>query len=258
MLKVNLNNSTINSRQVFGAKTRREREEDTERTYNRYVRVVMSTDDYALLERAKREEAHRISQAKNERTERARNQQEEKQYREDVKELKETNAMVQDLTQQSNSGLLKGIGKVADVIITGTLSGMALHWSTGKSYSLLYKLCKKPKVTNAFNKVKRPFQIVGSALKEGVITTSNSIKNQVKNSQQGQKFLESKPVKFANNILDRIKMSYRGLKQDLNSLTHDNVKAGISTVFGVSGFATGVGERLDAYDKQKRNEVEVC
>ena len=244
----------------FGAKTRSEREAEKQKSYTRMVNVVMPEEDLLILDAAKKAKRERELKEKARREEEARSQTSEKQYKQDVKELKDTQKIIKDITQgdkESNlfaSGTLKKIGTAADILITATLSGMALHWSTGKAFIMLNKFFKKPKVANIVNNIKRPFQIVGSSIAEGAQTAWHSMTRKVKATDSGKKFINSKPVQKINEGLDEIKTSYKNFKADAKALTTDDIKSGISTIFGVSGFGAAVVEKLDKLSSKKTDK----
>lgn len=248
-------NSQISNNSIgFGSRTRSQREAEREKSYTKMVNVCMPEEDLQLLEMAKKNaEKKRREQAEKEQEA---NQQKsvDKQYREDVKELKETKSMINDITQNRNlnSGLLKNVGKAADILITATLSGMALHWSTGKAFMMIRGFCKKPKVSKFIDNVKRPFEIVGSGLAEGAKTAWNTMATKVKATKNGKKFVNSKPVKAINEGLKDMSQSFKNFKTDVKNLKTEDIKSGISTVFGVSGFGAAVVEKLDGKPQEAR------
>lgn len=252
---INNYNRTVN----FGAKTRSEREEEKQKSYTRMVNVVMPEEDLAVLEMAKKRARQQALEEQRKRVETARSQASEKEYQKDVRELKETQKIIKDITgacKDTNifaGSTLKKIETAADILITATLSGMALHWSTGKAFMMLHNLSKKPKVANVLGNVKKPFAITGKALKKGASTAWSTISKEVKATETGRKFIESAPVKAINKGLNRINKSYNNIKADANNLTAENIKSGISTVFGVSGFAAGAVEKLDKQPAKKDN-----
>lgn len=252
---INNYNTTMN----FGAKTRSERAEDKQKSYSRMVNVVMSEENYELFEKMQKETRKKEAEEQKRKAEAANTQRTEKQYREDVKELRETQSIIKEITGAGkdknifSGGTLKTIGNIADVVITGVLSGMALHWSTGKAFTMIHKFSKKPKVSKFLGNVKKPFAIVGSGIKKGATTAWDSITKEVKSTEKGRKFLATRPMKFLSDSADKINKSYNNLKTDAKNLTADNVRSGISTVFGISGFAAGAVEKLDKQPTQKDN-----
>ncbi len=253
------NFNTNNAHPNFGAKTRSERQNEREKTYVRYVQVSMPEEDLETLEIAKKEIQRRRQEKYAQIETEMLAQNEEKQYRADVKELRETQKIIHDITTQDKDknifagSTLQKLGKAADVVITATLSGMALHWSTGKAFSMVYKLTQKPKIAKAINNTKEPFKIVGSALNEGSKTAWNTFVKKVKSTKKGQELIDSKPIKVLNNWLNKAQKSYANIKADAKNVTVDNVRNGIATTFGVSGFVAGAVEKLDGKpdDKQK-------
>ncbi len=247
--------SGINNYQIqtlnFGAKTRSEREAEKQKSYTRMATIMLPEADIQLLEAAKKAARERELKEQARREEEARSQTSEKQYKQDVKELKDTQKILNEITQADKDknllagGTLKKIGTAADILITATLSGMALHWSTGKAFIMLNKFFKKPKVAKVINNVKRPFQIIGSSIAEGAQTAWHSMTRKVKATDSGKKFINSKPVQKINEGLDEIKTSYKNFKADAKALTTDDIKSGISTIFGVSGFGATAIEKLD-------------
>ncbi len=239
----------------FGAKTRSEREAEKEKSYTRMVNVVMPEEDLQTLELAKKRAREKRLEEERRRKEVADAQKSERQYKEDVKELRETKQMISDITNKvgANGSLMKNIGKAADIIITGVLSGMALHWSTGKAYMMLHNISKKPKVVKTMNNIKRPFQIVGSSIAEGASTAWASMAKKVKATEKGQKFINSKPMQAINDGLDEIAKTYKNIKKDAKALKTDDIRSGIATVFGVSGFTAGVVEKIDTPTNSKKD-----
>ncbi len=250
---INNYNTTVN----FGAKTRSERAEEKQKSYTRMVNVVMPEEDLALLEMAKKHARQQALEEQRKRAEATRSQASEKEYRQDVKELKETQKIIKDITGAGKDinifagSTLKKIGTAADILITATLSGMALHWSTGKAFMMLHNLSKKSKVANVLDSAKKPFSIVSKGVKKGISTAWKTMVKEVKATKKGKKILNSAPMKTLNKGINKLNKSYNNIKADINNLTAENVKSGISTVFGVSGFAAGAVEKLD---KSNRNE----
>ena len=250
---INNYNTAIN----FGAKTRSERAEEKQKSYTRMVNVVMPEEDLQILEMAKKRAREKAIEEQRKKAEAANSQRTERQYREDVKELRETQSIIKDITGAGKDknlfggGTLKTAGTIADVVITGVLSGMALHWSTGKAFMMLHKFTKKPKVANFLGNVKKPFAIVGSGIKKGASTAWETMAKEVKATENGRKFLETRPMKFLNNCVNKINKSYNNLKTDAKNLTAENVKGAVSTVFGISGFVAGAVEKLDRQPAKK-------
>lgn len=251
---INNYNSTIN----FGAQTRSEREAARERAQERsYVAQLTAEEIREVQKRRDQMRAQIEKRTRQQEAEKAKKAQ-EKQYNEDVKDLKDTQKIIKDLTQSGKDknilagDTLKRAGKIADVVITGTLSGMALHWSTGKAFMMIHKVINKPKVANVLGNIKRPFQIIGSGMKKGVATAWDTMAKEVKSTPKGKKFVESAPIKKLNEGLDSIKTSYNNFKTDAKNLKAEDIKSGVATVFGVSGFIAGVVEKLDT--PQKKSE----
>lgn len=241
----------------FGAKTRSDRDADKEKSYTRMVNVVMPEEDLVVLEMAKKRAREQKLKEQAQREEEIQTKNSEKQYKQDTKELKETQKIIKDITDVDKSknifasSVLKNLGTTADILITGILSGMALHWSTGKAFTMIYKFTKKPKVANVISNIKKPFGIVDSSLKEGAITAWNSMSQKVKATPKGRKFINSAPIKTINEGLQSLKKSYNNIKTDAKNLTADDVRSGVANVFGISGFAAAVVDKLD---KQKPNK----
>ena len=116
---------------------------------------------------------------------------------------------------------------------------------------MLHKFTKKPKVANFLGNVKKPFAIVGSGIKKGASTAWETMAKEVKATENGRKFLETRPMKFLNNCVNKINKSYNNLKTDAKNLTAENVKGAVSTVFGISGFVAGAVEKLDRQPAKK-------
>ncbi len=241
----------------FGAKTRSEREAERERAQERSYVAQLTADEIRMLQQAREKKKAKQDNLKKQQQIESDLQAQEKQYKEDVKYLKETQKTIKELTDSDKDknilagSTLKTIGKVADVTIAGVLSGMALHWSTGKAFMMLHACSKKPKISKFIGDVKRPFQIVGSSIGEGAKTAWNSMARKVKATEKGKNFVNSKPMKAVNEGLDEISKSYKNLKKDAKNITAEDVKSGIATVFGVSGFAAGVVGKLDTPEKTK-------
>lgn len=246
-----VNNYNNNYQISFSAKTRSEREAEKQKPYTRLATVVVTEEDLQLLEIAKKRAREKELKAKEDEQAKA----SEKQYKQDVKELKETQKIFKDITQANkdksllSGGMLKKVGTAADVLITATLSGMALHWSTGKAFSMLHKFFNKPKVANVVNNVKRPFEIVGSSLAEGAQTVSTAMSRKIRATDSGKKILDSAPVKTFNKGTEKIKNFYKNLKADAKNFKTEEVQSGISTIFGISGFGAAVVEKLDKPNK---------
>lgn len=245
------NYQSINTTIGFGAQTRSEREAAKERAQERsFVAQVSAEEIREIQKRRDQMRAQIEKRTRQQEAEKAKKAQ-EKQYNDDVKDIKDTQKMIRDLTQSGKDKnilageTLKRAGKIADVVITGTLSGMALHWSTGKAFMMIHKVINKPKVANALSNIKRPFQIVGSGIKKGMITAWETMAKEVKATPKGKKFIDSAPIKKLNDGLDKIKTSYNNFKTDAKNLKAEDIKSGVATVFGVSGFAAGVVEKLD-------------
>ncbi|MCM1010179.1 MAG: hypothetical protein NC390_04805 [Fusobacterium sp.] len=253
---INNYNTAIN----FGAKTRSEREAEQKKSYTRMVNVVMPEEDLQILEMAKKRAHEKALEEQRKKAEAANKQRTEKQYREDVKELRETQSIIKDITGAGkdknlfSGGTLKTIGNVADVVITGVLSGMALHWSTGKAFMMIHKFINKPKVANFLGNVKKPFSIVGSGIKKGASTAWSTMAREVKATEKGKKLLETKPMQFLNKCLNDASKSYNNLKTDAKNLTAENIKSTISTIFGVSGFVAGAVEKLDKNPQSQKKD----
>lgn len=221
------------------------------------VNVVMPEEDLQVLEMAKKRAREKAAEEQRKKTEAANTQKSEKQYKEDIKELRETQKIIKDITGAGkdknifSGSTLKTIGNIADVVITGVLSGMALHWSTGKSFTMIYNFTKKPKVAKFLGNVKKPFSIVNKGVKKGASTAWTTMSNEVKATENGRKLLATRPAKFINSCLNDASKSYQNLKTDAKKLTVENIKSTISTIFGVSGFVAGAVEKLDKPNKQK-------
>lgn len=258
MVILGINNFQTNSKtQAFGARTRSEREAERERAYTRYVQVSMPEEDLEMLESAKKELRRRRLAEHAERLEKEKAFSAERQYKEDTKDLRDTQNIIREITQSDKDknifagSWLQRAGKIADIVITGTLSGMALHWSTGKAFMMMNKLVKKPKIAKTLGNIKKPFKIVGTAAKKGAKTAWESIVSEVKASKKGQTFLKTDFMKSVSDCADDIQKSWSNFKKDVNNLTAEDYKSGISTVFGISGFAAGVVEKLDSPQKNK-------
>lgn len=253
---INNYNTSVN----FGAKTRSERKSEQEKSYTRMVNVLMPEGDLQLLEAAKKLAREKALEEQKKRIEEQNNQISAKKYQEETKELKETQKIIKDITGVGkdknlfSGGTLKTIGNVADVLITAVLSGMALHWSSGKAFMMIHKFVHKPKVANFLGKVKKPFTIVGSGIKKGASTAWSTMANEVKATEKGKKLLETKPMKLINSSLDDAVKSYNDLKNDAKNLTAENIKSTISTIFGVSGFVAGAVEKLDKNPQTKKKD----
>lgn len=248
--------NNYNTSVKFGAKTRSEREAARREAEERSYMAPVTAEEIRMIQREReRTQAQIAKRTKQQEAEKAKKA-EERQYNEDVKDIKDTQKMIKDLTQSGKDKnifageTLKNIGKVADVIITGTLSGMALHWSTGKAFMMINKVIKKPKVANVISNIKKPFQIVGSSLSEGAQTAWNSMARKVKATKNGKKFLDSTPIRKLNEGLDKISTSYNNFKTDAKNLKTEDIKSGVATVFGVSGFIAGAVEKLDSPKKK--------
>ncbi len=250
------NNTQIN----FCAKTRSERSAEKDYYYSDAYAEVVHERSLKDLEIAKKEierrrKARKAREEREEREEREIKYNEEKQYREDVKELKETQGIIKDLTRSSKKlfagNSLQKVGDIADIAISATLSGMALHWSTGHAYKKLHEVAKKPKVAKVIKNIKRPFQIVGSSLAEGLKTTWNTFAKKVKETKNGQKLLATKPMQKINKAIDEIGESYKNFKTDVKNLTPENIKSGVATTFGVSGATATVVDKLDENPRNK-------
>lgn len=254
---INNYNSTIN----FGAQTRSEREAAWERAQERNYVAQLTAEEIREIQKRRDQMRTQIEKRNKQQEAEKAKRAEERQYNEDVKDIKDTQRMIKDLTQSGkdknifSGSLLKNAGKAADIIITGTLSGMALHWSTGKAVMMIHKVIKKPKVANVLNNIKRPFQIVGSSIAEGAQTTWHSMARKVKATDSGKKFVNSAPIKKLNEGLDKISTSYKNFKSDAKNLKVEDIKSGIATVFGVSGFAAGVVDKLDTPSKSEGKKV---
>lgn len=253
-------NNSIN----FGAQTKSEREAAKQRAEERnYVAQVTAEEIRMIQKERDRINAQIAKRNKQQEAEKAKKAQ-EKQYQDDVKDIKDTQKMIKDLTQSGKDKnllageTLKRAGQFADIIITGTLSGMALHWSTGKAVMMVHKVVNKPKVANVLHNIKRPFQIVGSSIAEGARTTWSSMARKVRATDGGKKFLDWTPVKKANEGLDRMNESIKNFKTDAKNLKVEDIKSGIATVFGISGFAAGVVEKLDAPAKKSDEKDKKC
>lgn len=246
----------------FGAKTRSDRDADKEKSYTRMVNILMTEEDLAVFEMAKKRAREQKLKEQAQREEEIRTKNSEKQYKQDTKELKESQKIIKDITNTDKSknifagSLLKNIGLTADILITGILSGMALHWSTGKAFTMLYNFSKKPRVANVISNIKKPFAIVGSSLKEGAVTAWNSMAKKVKATPGGKKFINSAPIKAIDGGLQRIKKSYNNIKTDAKNLTADNVRSGIANIFGISGFTAAIVEKLDKRKANNKQEDE--
>ena len=258
MVVLGINNFQTNSKtQSFGAKTRTEREAEREKAYTRYVQVSMPEEDLEMLESAKKEFRRRKLAEQAERIEKEKAFSAERQYKEDTKDLRDTQNIIREITQSDKDknifagSWLQRAGKIADIVITGTLSGMALHWSTGKAFMMMNKLVKKPKVSKFLDNFKRPLEIVGSATKKGAKTAWQSIVSEVKSSKKGQKFLKTDFMQSVSECADDAQKSWSNFKKDVNNLTAEDYKSGIATVFGVSGFTAGVVEKLDTPQKNQ-------
>ena len=262
MVVSGINNfQSVNNSLKFGARTRSERERDEHKAYTRMVTVTMSEDDLNDIEIARQEYIQRRQELRKKKEEESRSLSAEKQYREDTKDLKDTQNIIREITQSDKDknifagSWLQKAGKVADIVITGTLSGMALHWSTGKAFMMMNKVVKKPKISKAINNAKRPFEILGSAIKKGSETAWATLSKEVKASEKGKKFLETPFMKKVNKGADEVQKTWSDFKKDVNALKAEDYKAGISTVFGVSGFVAGVVEKLDTPNKQNQKDV---
>lgn len=262
MVVLGINNfQSANKTQTFSAKTRSEREAEREKAYTRYVQISMPEEDLEMLESAKKELRRRKLAEQAERIEKEKAFSAERQYNEDTKDLRDTQKVIREITQSDKDknifagSWLQRAGKIADIVITGTLSGMALHWSTGKAFMMMNKIAKKPKVTKAFNNIKRPFEILSSAAKKGTETAWNSMVKEIKASKKGQEFLNTDFMKGVKNGADDVKDSWINFKKDVNNLTTEDYRSGIASVFGVSGFVAGVVEKLDTpNNKQQKGE----
>lgn len=258
MVVLGINNFQANNKtQTFGARTRSEREAEREKAYTRYVQISMPEEDLEMLECAKKEFRRRKLTDQAERIEKEKAFSAERQYKEDTKDLRDTQNIIREITQSDKDknifagSWLQRAGKIADIVITGTLSGMALHWSTGKAYMMMHKLVKKPKVAKTLGNIKRPFEIIGSATKKGAKTAWQSLVSEVKASKKGQKFLKTDFMQNVSECADDVQKSWSNFKKDVNNLTAEDYKSGIATVFGVSGFAAGVVEKLDTPQKNQ-------
>ena len=233
----NLQNSTN-----FGAKTRSERQQEV------YYQTILSQDEM--------DDLVEIRANKRQNDEEVRNRRAEREYNDDVRDLKETKQMVHDLTHADKKdnifagSTLKKVGTVADVLITGTLSGMALHWSTGKAFSMLYKVSKKPKIANTIAKIKEPFKIVGSAISAGLKTTWTTFSNKVQKTGKFKRFMKTDVGQKVNSGVEQVSTSVNNVRSDIKKINADNVKSGISNLFGVSGFTAGVVNKLDGEEKK--------
>jgi len=252
--------SAINQNLSFKAKTRGEKERSQDPQHIKMVQVVMPESDLQILEAAKKAARQKQIEAQKKQAEALREGAAERQYRQDVKDLKDTQNAIHELTDADKSKnifagtTLQKVGKAADVVITATLSGMALHWSTGKAFMMINKVMKKPKVAKVLDEIKQPFISLGSALKKGVKTAWNSIVTDVKSSPKGQKFLKTKPMKFADECTDAALKRYHNLKEDMNNLTTERVRDVVANVFGVSGFVAGAVEKIDSKNNQQKDE----
>lgn len=241
----------------FEAKTRSERAAEKEKAYTRYVTVSMPEDDLELIELAKKEIHRRRKEEITKRLEEEQARKAEKQHNDDIKDLRETQKIIKDLTQvDKNKNIFAGstlqkIGKIADIAISATLSGLALHWSTGYAVKTIHKVINKPKIAKGLNNIKRPFEIVGSSVAEGAKTTWKTMAKKVKETEKGQKFLATKPMQKINKGLDDLAQAYKDFRTDVKNLTIEDVKSGVATIFGVSAGVATVVEKLDNTPQNK-------
>ena len=253
MVAVGINNYKLNNTHPlnFGARTRSERQAEREKSYTNFIQVTIPEENFEPSTISSRSATNRHSYEPQNIDEDEMFLAAEKQYNDDVRELRETQQIIREMTTPNKEknifagSTLQKLGKAADVVITATLSGMALHWSTGKAFTMLHKISKKPKVAKAINNTKEPFRILSSALNEGAKTTWNTIAKKVKATPKGQKLINSEPIKTLNKWVEKAKVSYSNIKSDTKNITADNVKAGISTTFGISGFVAGAVDKLD-------------
>lgn len=257
MVVSSINNYQVSNKALsFGAQTRSEREAAMERAQERSYVTPLTADEVRRIQQERDRIQDKRSKIDKQREAERAKRAEEKQYQEDVRDLKDTNRMINELTNKGPlaNGAFKRAGKIADVVITGTLSGMALHWSTGKAFMMIHKVIKKPKVSNALGNIRRPFQIIGSSIAEGAQTAWNSMARKVRATEKGKKFVESAPIKKLSEGMDKIGKSYSNFKQDAKNLKAEDIKSGVSTVFGVSGFTAGVVEKLDPPENKQTNK----
>lgn len=171
-------------------------------------------------------------------------------YNRERRELEETRAIFGDITQNSRVTPLKKLGRVLDVLITGALSGMALHWSSGKTVVLLNNLAKKPKVANLLNKIKAPFKTVVSATKKGLNTFGQTVKNDINKTKNGKKFINSRFNQWLKTGYNKVAEELGKFKAKVKGLTLEKVRNVVAGVLGVSGFVAGAVDRIDAYKEQ--------
>lgn len=254
-----INNFKVQNAQAlnFSARTRSERETEKQKHEDRRYYTQVSAEEIRQLQKIQREQKELNQKKITENSEKEKIKNEEKEYRESVKDLKDTQKIVHEITDADENknifagSTLKKIGTAADILITGTLSGMALHWSTGKAFMMIRHCVKKPKIAKMLNNIKKPFSIVGNAVEKGASTAWSTIKKDVKATEKGRKFIASRPMKFINKCLNELNSSYKNAKTDIRNLTTEDIKSGISSVFGVSGFIAGVVEKVAPMPPEK-------
>ncbi len=259
MVVSSINNYNLNNAKPlnFCAKTRSEKASERGKTYISSITVSTPEENLETLDLAKQEIERQRNEYYAKRQEEIKARAEEREYKKEVAEWRETRSIIREITQPGKDKNLFGgktlqtIGKIFDIGITAILSGMALHWSTGHAYKKLHEVAKKPKVAKVIKNIKRPFQIVGSSLAEGLKTTWNTFAKKVKETKNGQKLLATKPMQKINKAIDEIGESYKNFKTDVKNLTPENIKSGVATTFGVSGAAATVVDKLDENQRNK-------